>query len=648
MIVPDPTCKRFEGLPSELPVAAGSLVAFDTETTGLHPDDGASVSVVSIAWTEDDDQILRYAAYPFGQGPAGSEADLGPGEWRALLDWLARRGGRSRGDLGGGLVGHNSKFDILHLANRAKPGYPGRNLNGQIRYDTMVAARELWPRRSAALKSLAVWLFGTDSDAEQQALQPFLGPKRDPRFDLVPWEVMRPYAEQDAILTMRLLLTQAGLDLEPEAGHIAREVRVSQALTRMEIAGLPYDREVSAAQRDLLQAEVERLESELPFKPTLPKAKLYFFGSEPVADLGRGEVQCQCRTPSERTDKGEPKLTASVVEDMVREGVPYAEPFQRLQRYKSALSKWYVAFTDRCGEDGRVRTSFRQVASGAGDVGGTKSGRFSAGRINLQAVPKDYALHLPVLTPRQVVAAGAQRLRGWSLWELDLQQAELRTAALDAGCQPMIDAIRNGEDAHGQTATKLFGTRPGDAMWDTHRKIAKRANFSLIFGSGWRTFQEMVHRESGQQMSDFEAAEIVYGWRDLYPEFGRRIDYWMEFAETNRYVRLANGKRRWYAHGEDRHSAFNQYIQGSLAEYAKDWLLDTDERLRPLRVRGRDDGIAHGGLLLVVHDSQVLLLPDEEAEEICAQVSQAASDLWDRWFNRDGKGIPGGVDAEPW
>ena len=634
-------------LPSRLPDPSTieGLVAFDCETSALHPDppECGRVSVVSLAWHDPDSDAIVAGAYPFGQGPEGDRADLGPAEWRALCRWLDQAGG--------GLVGHNSKFDVVMMNAGTVGGYPGIDLNDRIAWDTMIAAREMWPSTSAALKSLAVLMFDEDADAEQQALGPHLGPKRDPRYDLVPWQVMRPYAVQDAVLTLRLLHRQWRLVEQGLEGtrYIGQEVAISRALTRMEFAGIPYDPETSRAQGEILQREIDRLSAELPFSPTLPKAKVYFFGDEPRADLGRGVVECQQRVPYALTDKGQPKLDAESLDQMVRESVPFAAEYQTIQRFKSAVSKWYSPFADRCGTDGRIRTQFRQVASGSGDVGGTKSGRFSAGRINLQAVPKDYALHLPVSTPRQVIGSASASLSGWALWELDLAQAELRTAALDAGCTKMLDLIVAGEDTHGATATELFGTRPGDDEFPVHRQIAKRCNFSLIFGSGVKTFRAMIHKEAGQDMSEREVARIVYGWRDLYPEFGRRIDQCMDLVDRHGFVELTNGKRRYYGKHEDSHSAFNQRIQGSLAEYAKAWLLQTDQTLGHLAQAGLDAGVGRAGLILVVHDSQVLLVPDDASGEAMVQrVVDDAVALWDQWFNPGGRGVPGGVDAERW
>lgn len=650
--------------PSGLPPASeiASIVAFDTETINFHPDDGSRVSVVSISWFDPGGQMWA-TAYPFGQGPEDMEVDLGLDEWNALLAWLT--------NTPEGLVGHNSKFDILQMANCAKPGYPGIDLVDYVQYDTMVGAREFWPEHPAALKSIGVRLFEEDANAEQLALKEYLGPEKNRRYDRVPWSVMKPYAIQDAVLTLRVFQEQQPYIEEGQYGaHFIRsEVAVSAALLRMETAGVPYDAVASRKAADFLTAEIERLSADLPFHPN--KAKAFYFSNQPKIDSGRTTpytgpvvltkagkprvhqpkptpimIEPLGLPPRKRSEKtNDPSLDGQVLDMLVADKVPYAEQLRDIARYKSAVSKWYTPFAAALGADGRLRTSFRQVASGSEGVGGTKSGRFSAGRVNMQAVPKDFHVHLPVPTPRKMIVQGTEQLcPGWSLWDLDLATAELRVAALDAGCQTMLDMIDEGRDLHGETATSIFGTEPDHPDFKFNRQVAKRGNFSFIFGSGAKTFRDMVAKEAGMYLSMSQSQDIVYAWRDLYPEYQRRIYEWEEFVKTNGYVTLVNGRRRYYGKYEDYHSAFNQYVQGSLAEYAKRWLLDTDRRLIGYRQRGIDAGIGYGGLLLVVHDSQVLLLPDEEAEEVCKQVQERGVYLWSQMF----PGVQGAIDISAW
>lgn len=624
-------------------------VIMDTETDGIHPDDGARVSVISLAFrVEDEDQPVS-VAYPFGQGPDSSvkffdklpnneqwriKHDLGQRAWRHLTRWL--------NSAGAGLVGHNIKFDILQMNGQAVPGYPGVDLTERVLFDTMVMAAEVWPRGPLALKKIATQLWGLDADEEQRALAPYLGRKTDPRFDLVPWPVMFEYARRDAELTM-MVFEQMATELYESTAlgrFLPMEMDVNRALIRMEVAGLPYDPEMSRDFARAIDARMEEIQAQLPFNVKPNDIKKFYFSTEPnpsAPDPTRPGLGLE---PIETTPTGQPKMTAPIVDRMAAQGVPYTRELREYNRLKSANSKWYYPFADRAGADGRIRTSFRHT-------GGTKSGRFSASRINLQAVPKDYALQLPVPTPRQVVASAVRDLPAdWGLFDLDLEQAELRVAALYAGCEPMLEHIREGRDSHGETATQLFGVSPGDSDWDMYRSIAKRANFSLIFGSGPVSFHEMLSNQAGLDLPMREVRRIVYDWRDLYPEFGAAIESAQGVCERFGFVEGLLGRRRYYARDEDAHSAFNQVVQSSLATYAKMWTLSTDRLCRELDLpaRGRRDGVGRGGLLLVVHDSQVLLLPNEEHESIVGTICQTASDIWDEAF----PGVPGGADWERW
>lgn len=647
-----PTISPAQALPD--PGAVVGLVAVDVETSGLHPDDGARISVVSVAWFEDAANFSRRlpqvqipsryqeapsdlretptgatetqfvalsAAWPFAQGPDEDALDAGQDAWDRLMQFLEQAGG--------GLVNHNLRFDLLQLANLAKPGYAGRDLIHRAVADTWVNAQELWPTLpSLALKNLAVWLFGGQADEEKRALQPYLGRKSDPRFDLVPWQVMRPYATADVELVQNLHYVQCRLFAESSlsARFVDLEMRSLRALARMELKGLPYAVEASHQAASTLTTSIDELTERLPFKPTPQGSKDYFFG-----ELGL--------TPTEFTATGKPSLPASLVDRLATQGVPNAADLATLNRYRSARSKWYVPFADRAGSDGRVRTSFRHVR-------GTKSGRFSASRINLQAVPADYRLKLPVPTPRQLVAQAVRDLPPTSLgrmglWELDLAQAELRVAALYSGCTPMLDAIEHDRDVHSETASQLFDATPDHPEWTRFRQLAKRSNFSLIFGAGPRTFHQALVAE-GEEMTYRQVQDLVYSWRDLYPQFGSAIESAQEFCETYGFVDGVLARPRYYAPGEDAHSSFNQVVQSSLATYGKLWLADTDAYLASDQVADQLPGGA--GLVLVVHDSQDLLLPEDLAPQVLDHVLRSSRRIWDSLF----PGVGGGAEAERW
>lgn len=628
------------------------VVAYDTEASGLHEDDGARVSVVSLAYELDG--VIHAYAWPFGQGPDGSEKftipedhedfermieriSLPEREWHFLTNWLSRC--RS-------LVGHNIKYDT-HMMNAGTVAqWRGIDLTHNSNWDTMVAAKELWPQFQLALKPLAVRFFGESADEEQQALKPYLGPRDDRRFDRVPWPVMQPYAIKDALYTLAVFQMQHWRKEEGYAGgeQIAREVKVMHALYRLELPGLPYDAPFSLEVANQLEKRQAELLAKLPF---LPKdAKKFYFTDKLHNSLNKRPI---AKTPPSKTfPEGQPKLTSEVLQRMVTVGEdtwPHAATLFEVNKIATALKMWYRPYAWKTRE-GRLRCTFRHVASehaGQQHEAGTASGRFSVERINLQAIPQDFRIRFAWTTPRQVIGKAVEKLVGWQQWELDLAQAELRVAAMWAGCEKMLSAISENRDLHGETAAELFNLTPDDPTWGEYRQLAKRSNFSLIFGSGPVTFREAMAKE-GTYLTAMEAKNIVYGWRDLYPEFGEAIDWHQEYAQQHGHVVLANDRYRRFSAAEQVHKAFNQRVQGSIAEMGKDWLIFTDRHLRHLRQRGLDEGVGMGGIIMVIHDSQVLLLPEEDAERYAAEVRQAGLDIWNRMF----PGVPGDIEAKQW
>lgn len=620
--------------PSELPDIGNQACACDTETSGLFVDDGARVAVVSIAWLDDQDQVISYA-FPFDQGPRDKLAqtsldlfdmenvNLPETEWYSLLGWLQQRR----------LVFHNAKFDC-HMLKAGTRHWPGVSLIDNAVWDTSLGNREIWPTHPTALKTTAaqIGLIGDGSERDdEKALKDALKAQQKNRrvasgknrYDLLPWETIEPYAAKDAILT--ILLYMRHLD-ELEQGtvsraHIDRELEVCKMLYRMEQRGIGFDsvRCLQAAAQ-LKEAKVE-IARALPYPATVAGAKKYYF--DPANKEGMDLI------PYETTDNGAPALNDTVIRKMLNDQVPFIDIYQKCRKIDVALSMWYEAYPAMIGNDGRLRTNYRQTKESGEGGGGAVSGRFSVERVNLQAIPHQSKLDLPegVATPREFFGPR----EGCDLYELDLRQAELRVAAKVAKCGPMLEMIEAEADLHAVTATELFDVTPESDDWFKYRQIAKRGNFSFIFGVGPETFRQTLFKEAGIVLSLSDADGIVQAWRSLYPQFGRAIHRYDRAADRDRYVKLVNGRKRWFYPYEYTHKAFNQVVQGSLAEFAKQWALATEHH-HP------------GWLLLLIHDSQVMEVPaGDEGLRIVEHVARIGTKLGTNWFK-----VPMGVDFGKW
>ncbi len=672
---------RLRDLPDWYPVT------IDTETSGTQTDSGARVAAFSYAFREPDEKgqsnpssRLISRAIPFDQGlvnlPMGAKQlnaatqkrlakwpDWGreedahnesPAAFRYLMKQLSRLG----------LVYHNSKFD-MNMLRKGLRGDPtlGVDLEDQLEWDTMLAQRILNARGEfdVGLKPVAVRKqLGAElgvregmEDEESEALKPWLGPRsgknNDPRYDLVPWSVMGPYAAMDAKLT--LLLWELQLEeIDPELGgrhferrHVSRELELCKVLYRMEHRGIGYDVKTSFAMSRMLGEEQARIADLLPFDPTPVKARTHFFGSKDQGGLDHFRFSDKL-TPK----KQDPQVDDEVIERLAKEewvGQQDARTYQKHEGVKSAISKWYQAWADRAGADSRLRTSFKQA-----DV---VSGRLAVGHIQLQAIPHSYQL------PKVEGLVGVRDLffedqpcpcdacagrRAKVLWEFDISQAEIRIATAVCRCKPMLRGFLRGDDSHSIATRLMFGAvfkadgyegrEEAHPLWGQFRQVAKRCNLGILYGAGAVVIREQIMKFTGIVYPMDQVREWIAMWKAAFPEMHRELDKTAQFAVNNGWVKLLNGRQRWFTRFEPAHKALNQVIQGSLAETMKDVMIEVENAVPD-------------SMLLQIHDSLVMRLCPERYVEQGDLVQKILTGRFERAFTLDWGKRKGGLITVP-
>lgn len=666
---------------NELP--EGWPITVDTETSKLHPDDGGHVAVVSFAYRDPEDGRMVSMAVPFDQGLTGPLGDkvfdpnnhLDKAAQRRLKKWpewaqLEVAPNRPAAEFDRlmellrplKLIFHNAKFDLMHLNNGLR-GHPGQNLEGSLAWDTMLAQLVREPQMPKGLKPTAVRLELTDTgaeDAEAEALKPWLGPKSgkndDARYDLVPWSVMEPYARVDAELTLLLWEYQQSV-LDPEADaqfwkHFGREMALCHVLLHMEDRGVGFDVEGCMNAAKVLTAEFDAVAQRLPFKggtgrPTPEAARRFFFRDPELERMPDDEGDPEPIRPgtedfrglepfpgkmTKGSDKSPPKpqVDDEVVQRLVQLKAPWAEEYAIHEGLKSALSKWYEPWPALCGKDGRLRTVHKQ--------GGTVSGRLAVGRIQLQAIPHDYLMPSKSVPS---VRSFFQPKPNHELWEFDVSQAEIRLATAAAKCRPMLEGILRGEDSHSIATKLMFEIDEDDPDWDQRRQVAKRCNLGILYGAGQKVIQEQLLKFTGIHYPLPQIKKWIDDWKRAFPEFVEALERAQEQAERWGYVRLYNGRERWFSDYEPSHKAFNQIVQGSLAEVMKDIMIEID-RLWP------DE------LLLQIHDSVLLEIWEGQAKERQFQVCELMREKFEKaiWTPWEPGGepvlVPFRSDAKQW
>lgn len=592
----------------ELPEPGPLTVVVDTETSGLHwdPPVAARVSTVSAAWRDDDGAVVALA-WPFDQGERDKIAgrpeslwdpNLGEDDWRCLLDWLSRRR----------LVFHNAKFD-LHMLRVGTRHWTGLELEGSFVWDTMIAQRLLDPLEEVGLDASARRRLGLGKVGKDD-LKDWLRKHRHKtwRYDLVPWEVMKPYATRDAEAT--LLLAEDGwarLDEgEGDRKLIDREMVTLLWLYHMERSGIAFDTAGSLEAAETCRRAQAEMGTRLPFSPpTDAAAKRYFFD--------------QLGLPVEkRTGTGKPALDEEVCRRLAQDGHPGAEEWDEYKRLGRMVSNWFEGYPERMGPDGRLRTTFRQVK--------VVSGRFSVERVNLQAIPHVWKMQDGYPNVRDYFRAAP----GCELWELDQSQAEIRVASSVrvAGCVPMLRDFAAGLDAHSAVAMQCFDVDPDHPEWTMYRTLAKRLSFCMLYGGGAATLQEQLWTMAGMRVDLAQCKTWMEQYRATYREFVIAARRYEEQAWRSGYITLISGRQRWFRPGEEKHKAFNQVVQGSSAEMVKDWGIAVDKAFP-------------GMVLLTIHDSLWMEIPSADVEAVTADVRRLGEQTGENLF-----GLPFKVDAK--
>lgn len=602
-------------------------VTVDTETSGLHPDDGARVACAALTWPEQRDPDTDYGEFdlrtltlPFDQGvrdkiavtqlrledDAQDDPNLTEADWKRMLEWLVEQP----------LVMHNAKFDCI-LTRAGTRHWPGVDLSRAVVWDTMLAQGEIEPTEPRGLDAVTRRLgLGTQGKQGVEAIKGWLKANKFPptRYDLAPWDIVRQYVGTDTELTADLYIWQQGwLKENPDGewvnGRIERELRLLRALYAMEVRGVGYDAAASEQAARQLEETMARLRLGFPFDPDVKKQVAGYF-------VGTMKLE-----PERRTEKkGDPQIDEEQLREWIKEGVIHARELDDYNKCKRAVSMWYRGYAEKMGVDGRLRTTFRQ--------GHVKSGRMSVERVQLQAMPKRDKFNRDVFAdlpqPRNLLVPKED----YAIWTLDLSQAELRVASRYAGCKNMLRQLADGEDIHSNTCMETLDGDPDADDWKELRDIAKRLTFGGIFQIGGEKFQATLAKLADIHWPLAQCEEAVRRWRQLYPEFGQMYYKSMRMADRQKWVPLLKGTpfeyRSWFGERDYPQSAWNRVVQGSLAEGFKQLLIGVEENWP-------------GYLILTVHDSTYLECPIDEGDRIAAEVAEWAAELMTGLFHIDMK-----------
>jgi DNA polymerase-1 len=367
-----------------------------------------------------------------------------------------------------------------------------------------------------------------------------------------------------------------------------------RVLARMEVTGVPVDREVLRTIAAGLAEECASLEATIQDLAGGP------FNVNSVKQLREVLYERLGLQPIRKTKTG--YSTDARTLEQLKDQHPVVVALLRYREVEKLRSTYGESLAAEIADDGRIHATFRQTVA--------RTGRLSSDRPNLHNIP--------------VRTEEGRRFReafvpspGRRLLVADYDQVELRAIAHLSGDPGLTSAFEAGEDIHRTVASQVFGVER-DQVTSAQRSTAKMVSYGLAYGmEAYGLSQRLgVPVEEAQVIlrAFFEAFPAVHDYMQqavatarntgyTVTEFGRRRPL-PDLVSSNYQVRQAAERQ-----------AMNAGIQGLAADLFKVALIRLDN--------GLEQGGFQSDLVLQVHDEVMVdVAPDEE--EAVADLTRSA------------------------
>jgi DNA polymerase-1 len=392
------------------------------------------------------------------------------------------------------------------------------------------------------------------------------------------------YAASDAVLAWRLWpivsdrLQRAG---RRQAYQLQRDA--IPAVADMELRGLGFDQPEHARQAEIWARELAEARHEYlritgeppPSKPAEVRAWIArVLPANQLAGWPRTDRSSELSTESKH-------LKRLVHIESARPVLTLLAKAKLISTFGPKLAEYINPVT------GRIHCSYQ--------IAGTKAGRFSATKPNLQQLPSTRAPEFK----RCIVPAPGNVLVGG-----DWSQVEMRAAAWLSGDLELTRIYAEGRDIHSETASAITRV-PLTAVTKEQRQAAKPCNFGAIYGISPKGLAENAFDEYGIDMNIEEAGAAL---DRFFRRFHQLRDYLNRNYETCRrrgHVVIGAGRvveAAWEATGRLSFTqSCNLPIQGICADAMLRAIRLAYLQLRAEGVRGGLVGCVHDELLLEVH-----------------------------------------------
>ncbi|MBK7393938.1 MAG: DNA polymerase I [Chloracidobacterium sp.] len=363
------------------------------------------------------------------------------------------------------------------------------------------------------------------------------------------------------------------------------ELPLIPILADIELTGMKVDGESLTTFADFIRKELQALQDKIfaiagrEFNIGSPKQVGEIFGELNI-ETGRKTATGQISTSHD--------VLVELAEnyEIAQHIIDYRELDKLRATYADALPKMIAA-------DGRIHGALNQTVAA--------TGRLSSTEPNLQNIPVRTELG-------QRIRKAFIPEKGNKLISADYSQLELRILAHITQDANMLEAFKNNEDIHSQTAKLVFGAKDEKELKEK-RRLAKIVNFGIAYAVEAFGLSQRVG------ISRTEAKQVIADYFATYKGIREYMDRTPEEARKQGYIASLFGRRRYFASINDRNfavrsraerEAINMPIQGTASDIVKIAMIRVADALKREKLETK--------MIMQVHDELLFEAPESEIE----------------------------------
>lgn len=365
------------------------------------------------------------------------------------------------------------------------------------------------------------------------------------------------------------------------------ELPLIEILADMEEKGIKIDTTKLPAMKKSLEKEIENIKKRI-FKKAGEEFNINSSQQLSKILFEKLDIETKKRTPTGKLSTSEEALKdIKTNNDIIKDILSYRSLFKKISGFIEPLIK-------HANNSDRIHTTFLQSS--------TATGRLSSESPNLQNIPGDI---------RQVFISDKNKM----LVSFDYSQLELRLLAHETQDETLLKAVKEGQDLHVLTASKIFNKNIGDVN-KKQRSLAKTLNFGIIYGMGKRSFS----KQSGLSLKESE--KMIDKYFSDFPKIKKWQKTTIEEAIKNGYVINSNGRIRRINNKFMERAIINMPIQSFGADIIKKGMIDTNRIIEEKGWSKKCD------ILLSIHDELLIEIEENMLELITDEIKTALEKVY--------------------